>query len=366
MQTDVLVIGAGLAGLGLARILEERGDEFLIVEARDRIGGRILSQTGAESGGLDTSYDLGPAWFWTGQPRLARLASEFGLDIFEQYATGRLTFQDAAGSIRRDLEMAPMAGSLRIAGGMTGLVEGLLQGLPEDRLLIGHCLTKLSRRGSQIHATLHRRAVEVDVTAQRVVLAVPPRVAENSIQFEPELPIDVRVALRAIPTWMAGHAKVVVVYDRPFWRDSGLSGDAISHRGPLTEIHDASPHSASKGALFGFVGAPAAVRRSSGSDLQAAALAQLSTLFGLDAGNPIEVLFHDWADEYFTATDKDDISPNGHPAYGTPLALESLWDGSLILSSSEMAATFGGFLEGALEAAEYTARRLLIRSAGDN
>ena len=59
MQTDVLVIGAGLAGLGLAWILEERGDEFLIVEARDRIGGRILSQTGAESGGLDTTYDLG-------------------------------------------------------------------------------------------------------------------------------------------------------------------------------------------------------------------------------------------------------------------------------------------------------------------
>ena len=363
MQTDVLVIGAGLAGLGLARILEERGVEFLIAEARDRIGGRILSQTGAESGGLDTSYDLGPAWFWTGQPRLASLASEFGLDVFEQYATGRLTFQDTAGSIRQDLEMAPMAGSLRIAGGMARFAEGLLRRLPKDRLLIGHRLTKLSRRGSHVHAALHNHAVEVDVTAQKVVLAVPPRVAENSIQFEPELPTDARMALRTIPTWMAGHAKVVAIYDRPFWRDFGLSGDAISHRGPLTEIHDASPHDASKGALFGFVDASAAVRRRSGSDLQAAALAQLSTLFGPAAGNPIEVLFHDWADEYFTATDKDDISPNGHPAYGTPLALERLWDGSLILSSSEMAATFGGFLEGALEVAENTARRLL---SGDN
>jgi monoamine oxidase len=217
MQTDVLVIGAGLAGLGLARILEERGDEFLIVDARDRIGGRILSQTGAESVGLDTSYDLGPAWFWTGQPRLARLASEFGLNVFEQYAAGRLIFQDTAGSIRRDLEIAPMAGSLRIAGGMAGLAVGLLQKLPKNRFLIGHYLTELSRRANHIQATLHRRAEEVEVTAQKVVLAVPPRVAENGIQFEPELPTDARMALRTIPTWMAGHAKVVAVYGRPFW-----------------------------------------------------------------------------------------------------------------------------------------------------
>jgi monoamine oxidase len=187
MQTDVLVIGAGLAGLGLARILEERGDEILIVEARDRIGGRILSQTGARPVGLDTSYDLSPAWFWTGQPQLARLASEFGLNVFEQYAAGRLIFQDTAGSIRRDLEIAPMAGSLRIAGGMAGLAVGLLQRLPKNRLLIGHYLTKLSQRAKHIQATLHRRAEEVEVTAQKVVLAVPPRVAENGTK---PLPAD--------------------------------------------------------------------------------------------------------------------------------------------------------------------------------
>ncbi len=38
---------------------------------------------------------------------------------------------------------------------------------------------------------------------------------------------------------MAGHAKVVALYERPFWREQGLSGDAISHCGTLAEIHDA-------------------------------------------------------------------------------------------------------------------------------
>ncbi|MEM1154111.1 MAG: hypothetical protein AAGI44_08210 [Pseudomonadota bacterium] len=49
--------------------------------------------------------------------------------------------------------------------------------------------------------------------------------------------------LGGVPTWMAGQAKVVAVYESPFWRDSGFSGDAMSRKGPLIEIHDASPAS---------------------------------------------------------------------------------------------------------------------------
>lgn len=67
------------------------------------------------------------------------------------------------------------------------------------------------------------------------------------------------------PTWMAGHAKVVAIYERPFWRDSGLSGFVSSRVGPLQEIHDASPEAGS-GALFGFLGIPVEVRQQLGKE----------------------------------------------------------------------------------------------------
>ncbi|MFS0906790.1 hypothetical protein AB3N02_27595 [Priestia aryabhattai] len=58
---------------------------------------------------------------------------------------------------------------------------------------------------------------------------------------------------------MAGQAKAVAIYDRPFWRELGLSGFVSSWVGPLQEIHDASPDVGS-GALFGFLGIPARMR----------------------------------------------------------------------------------------------------------
>ena len=59
---------------------------------------------------------------------------------------------------------------------------------------------------------------------------------------------------------MAGHAKFLATYDRPFWRDAGLSGTALSRRGPLAEMHDASPASDGPYALLGFVGIDSTAR----------------------------------------------------------------------------------------------------------
>ncbi|EDT04545.1 hypothetical protein BamIOP4010DRAFT_1927 [Burkholderia ambifaria IOP40-10] len=59
---------------------------------------------------------------------------------------------------------------------------------------------------------------------------------------------------------MAPHAKYIAIYDTPFWRDQGLSGEARSARGPFGEIHDASMPGGCA-ALFGFFGVPAQVRQ---------------------------------------------------------------------------------------------------------
>ena len=189
-----------------------------------------------------------------------------------------------------------------------------------------------------------------------VALALPPRLAAKSIAFQPALERRVKDAMRSTPTWMATHAKVIAIYDSPFWREAGLSGDGISQRGPLAEIHDASPATGKEGALFGFVGVPASMRRSGSVDIARLAVEQLVAMYGSNAAQPVDVLVQDWAREAFTATRKDENRQLlQHPAYGTPAALAHLWDGKLLLTSSEMAPNFGGYLEGALEAAEVTA-----------
>ena len=169
---------------------------------------------------------------------------------------------------------------------------------------------------------------------------------------------NITARVRTTPTWMAGHAKIVAVYPQPFWRHDGLNGDAVSHRGPLAEVHDASPPDGSVGALFGFVAVPASQQRDSGA-LLTAATEQLASLFGSAARSPTKVLLQDWAAEDLTATPDDTAPLTRHPAYGPIDSLEDLWGGRLHIASSETAPTYGGYLEGALEAAEIAAAKVI-------
>ncbi len=351
-HTDILIVGAGLTGLAIADALVRVGRDVLVIEGRDRIGGRIL--TGEIAG---ASYDLGPAWFWPDQPRVAALARRLGLNVFEQFSDGRLVFEDADGAVRRDLEMAPMAGSLRIAGGLSGLTAGLAAEIGDQNIRTGHRLTAISSTNGKIAAEVDA-GDPVAITADQVILAAPPRLLEESFDFTPHLANAAKQEMRATPTWMAGHAKIIAIYLRPFWRDAGLNGDAISHRGPMAEVHDASPADGSAGALFGFVGVPA-TQRHDRDQLLTAAKAQLASLFGPEALTPVEMILQDWATEDLTATKDDEIPPTSHPAYGPIDSLSNLWGGRLHIVSSETAPTFGGFLEGALEAAEIKVAEIL-------
>ena len=144
----------------------------------------------------------------------------------------------------------------------------------------------------------------------------------------------------------------MVVYATPFWRTQGLSGEAFSRRGPLTEIYDASPASGGPYALFGFVGISANHRRQLGeAALQKLCLVQLRRLFGEDAAQPLAILFKDWADDPFTATQDDAQGPTHHPDAAGATRDRTLWHGQLIRAGSETAQANGGYLEGALQAA---------------
>lgn len=347
MQTDVLIVGAGLAGLSLADQLQKAGRDYQLIDARDRIGGRIMSRTVG-----DGSFDMGPAWFWPGQPRLAAMTKRFGLKVFEQYASGDIVSEDHKGQVRRGMGFASMQGSYRLAGGLSQLTSSLAESLPADRLQLSAKLVSITKREKGLDAVLHTANGPVGLRAEQIVLALPPRIIESTVQFSPEFPNEVKTALSMIPTWMAGQAKIVAVYDRPYWREAGLSGDAMSQFGPMVEIHDASPVEGGPFALFGFVGVPAEVRATHRNELLVAAAEQLRRVFGDNMPEPRALFLQDWAQEVYTSTEKDHVSNGGHPAYGYPRAFQNIWENSLILSSTEVAPQFGGYLEGALEAAD--------------
>lgn len=350
MRTQTLIIGGGLAGLALADALHHAGKDFQLIEARNRLGGRVHM---LPVGG--TAFDLGPAWFWSHQPRMAAAAMRFGLKVFEQYCQGDIAAEDAQGRVQRGAGFASMAGSLRIDGGMGALIGAYADAIPADRIHLGQCASEVVqvRDGVQVHTA------DLVIEAKQVVLAIPPRLAAG-LRFDPPAPVQ---TMADIPTWMAGHAKIVAVYDRPHWRDAGFSGDGQSRCGPMVEIHDASPANGGPYAVFGFVGFDAAQRAAHRGEILNLAKAQLVRLFGPQMASPISLVMQDWAQEPMTATLADHHSTS-HPAYGQPPALQTVWNGALILGSSEMGAEHGGYLEGALEVAQDVVAVLMTVTEG--
>ncbi|MEP3348262.1 MAG: NAD(P)/FAD-dependent oxidoreductase [Litoreibacter sp.] len=342
MQT--LIIGGGLSGLALAHELEEQGHDYVLLEARSRFGGRIMTEH--FDGG---DFDMGPAWFWPAQPRIARWVDKLELEKFDQFSDGDLAYENEHGQVQRGRGISSMEGSWRLKGGLGALTKALADKLPSNRKRLNAVVTKLAQTDAGVTATLSNGDT---ISAEQVVLSLPPRVAAN-ITYEPALTDDALGAMQNISTWMAGQAKAVAVYDTPFWRDDGLSGDAQSRFGPMVEIHDASPAHGGPYALFGFIGVPPDARADEQA-LRQHLTAQLTRLFGPQATNPTQLYVKDWAIDPYTATEADKAPLYAHPTYGLPQVLAGLWDNRLHFSGTEVAPQFGGYLEGALEAAENT------------
>ena len=83
-NVDVVVIGAGLAGLVAATELRQAGRTVTIVEARDRVGGRTFT---TQAGGI--SVELGGQWVGPGQPRVLALLDNLGIRTSPQFDEGR-------------------------------------------------------------------------------------------------------------------------------------------------------------------------------------------------------------------------------------------------------------------------------------
>ena len=365
----IAIIGGGLSGLYAAFLLEQRGIDYILLEARDRLGGRIAvakssvdqnaSSQSVENKKSNDGFDLGPSWFWPEyQPQLSSLIEMLNLPRFAQFEDGDMMVERAANQLpirTQGYQSSPP--SMRLVGGMAALIDALYARLNPTRIITGQIVKRVIKTDHYIDIESECSSEQMtagQITtyhAQHVLLALPPRLAASNIKFEPTLPQDLVAELQETATWMAPHAKYVAVYESPFWRNQGLSGSARSAVGPLTEIHDASLVEGN-GALFGFFGVPAHIRQSvSEMELKAHCRAQLVRLFGAQAETPTAEYLKDWAQDSLTATPADASGAGQHAVAPNAKPNRGVWQDCLTGSASEWSDAFPGYIAGAIDAA---------------
>jgi monoamine oxidase len=125
---SIVIVGAGLSGLYTAALLTAQGIPCILLEARERIGGRVLSSEVLDRPDLGR-FDLGPTWFW---PRYDRTITKFGLKIFEQFHEGFILFERSRNEHAQQyvLPEGAVEKSFRFIGGVQSLIKAIAATLP--------------------------------------------------------------------------------------------------------------------------------------------------------------------------------------------------------------------------------------------
>lgn len=340
---DVIIVGAGLAGLTAASLLSRRGKLVIVLEAAARPGGRIQSLL--EPGTGRALGDLGPSWVWPAyQPVVVQWLQQLGVETIAQFDAGNAALDHGAGKPVQHLALPGQHGIARIDGGPKALVDALLGELPAGVVQTGHRVTAILQDNSAVHV----EAGSVVFSAAQVIVAAPLRVASSTISFSPALPDGLVQQMQDTPTWMAVHAKALAVYRTAFWREAGLSGRIASRAGPLAEAHDISGRHGEPAVIFGFVGWPHDVREHHGSRLRDEIIAQLVRCFGDEAAHPLHVHVEDWAQNQYICTSLDRSGVMQHPDVGPPILRQP--HGRLVFAASEASDVSPGLIEGAFVA----------------
>lgn len=336
-KTSVIIIGAGASGLYAAALLQQENYDVVVLEARDRIGGRLLSVP--VDGGR---VDLGATWFWSNEPLITGLIADAAMPAFTQHIAGDMLFQQAPGPAQRMQGNQLNTPSGRLANGMQAVPDVLAANIAEGTIRLEHVVSSITIEAGE---AVVRTATET-LTAPHVILAIPPALAMASIDFGGQMPDLVAGLAGATPVWMGATVKVVATFERAFWRDEGLAGTAFSYAGPMREIHDMSGPDGTPAAIFGFCGIPAG----DAAPTQDEILTQLADLYGPTAPKPTKVHIMDWRAEQFTSPSNVELLTSyetyGHRQFQTPTL-----DGHLHWASTETSPVAPGHIEGALTGA---------------
>jgi monoamine oxidase len=453
-RADVVVIGAGIAGLTAALRVAHEGKSVLVLEARDRVGGRVWNHQLANG----KVSERGGTFVGPTQDRLSALAEEFGIGTFPTYDDGQdvyyvdgerqlysdtgatgtapadpLILADLTTAVTRLDQMAteiPVDAPWEAAKAAEYDAQTLDQWIKANttsprfqrlvpaatRPIFGAEPTELSllftlfyiaasgneqnqgtfernfntRGGAQesrfvggsqaiplsVAKHLGRRVVlstpvrqirynnggvsvisdKLNVKAKQVIVAIPPLLA-GQIDFKPALPPDRAALNQRLPPGTLW--KVAAQYDRPFWREAGLTGTAVSLNGPVNATFDDSPQDGSPGIIFGFVGGDEAraFARLSVADRRAAVLANFVNYFGADAANATDYFDTNWPGDPWSRGGPVGIAgPGVYTAHGPALRAPV---GRVHWAGTETAGYWNGYMDGAARSGERAAREVL-------
>ena len=176
------------------------------------------------------------------------------------------------------------------------------------------------------------------------------------IDWYPLLPSRREQLLQRMP--MGALMKCDAVYERPFWRDKGLSGMGLNDSGAVRVSFDNSPSDASVGVLLAFVGGStwATYGTQSRAARRRAVLEGFAAIVGDEALDPVEYVEHDWTRERWTKGSPIALQvPGAITAYGSTIRTPFRrvhWAGT------ETATYWSGYMDGAVRAGERAAREV--------
>jgi monoamine oxidase len=448
VEVDVCVVGAGYAGLSTARRLTAAGRSVVVLEARDRVGGRIWTVSLPDG----TPVDRGGAWLGPAHDRMFGLAREFGISTYRTYVDGAHLLVDRD-RVRRYTGLIPKISPLAIAtlalanaridrlarqvpidepwtakravewdarsvgdwvdrSGVTrgvgrDLLQTALRGLfPDDlhhvsllNLLIlvrGHgsintlfsiengaqenmvdggagsiaarmaqALGDAVRLEAPVRSiTQHEDRVvvgsdDVTVTAPHVVVTIPPPLITDVV-FDPVLPDD-RLALYRSAV-ACPESKTLVVYDEPFWRTDGFSGQTSGPGSACEVTLDASPAAGKPGVIASFTFGPVAERFDA---LDPAArrrevLEALTRRLGPRAASPVDIIETPWRNEVWTRGCSMSHWPIGVLSRHGHLLREPF--GRIHWAGTETSTVSHGAMDGAVRSGERAAAEVLART----
>ncbi len=200
-----------------------------------------------------------------------------------------------------------------------------------------------------------------DFYAKRVIVAIPPTLA-GRIHYEPGLPVLRDQLTARFP--MGALLKVFTLYETAFWRDEGLSGEAVCGSDPIATVFDATPYDGAQPALLSFIAGQSAREWSyrSEAERKRSVISTLTRLFGPKAANPIEYKEQDWAAEIWSRGCPTSTMAPGALSACAPALRQAC--GRIHWAGTETASVWTGYMEGAIEAGERAASEVLSQLNG--